>query len=185
MKRIIPVMLILCLLCGCADTDKPLASALALRSQAQQSPFTFDAKITADYGDELQTFTLQCAVATDGTVSFTVTQPSSISGITGNLRATGGELTFDDKALAFPMLADGEISPVSAPWIFVSTLRGGYIRSCGADGERLRLTIDDSYQDDALQLDIWLDGQQLPVYTEILWQGRRFLSMEISNFTFL
>ncbi len=38
----------------------------------------------------------------------------------------------------------------------MKTLRSGYITSAGMDGGRLRLTIDDSYEDDALHLDIWL-----------------------------
>lgn len=184
MKRMAALLVVLCLLSGCSGSDEPMEEALSLRAQTQGSAFTFDGIITADYGAEVQTFTLQCAASPDGSVTFTVTEPSSISGIKGSLSATGGALTFEDKVLAFPMLAEGELSPVSAPWIFVSTLRGGYIRACGRDGQQLRITVDDSYAQDALQVDIWLTGMQ-PVYAEILWQGRRFLSMEIQNFTFV
>ena len=47
----------------------------------------------------------------------------------------------------------------------------------------LHLTIDDSYEEDALQLDIWLDGQNLPVQSDILYDGRRILTVQVSNFT--
>jgi len=36
----------------------------------------------------------------------------TISGITGSLSQNGGKLTFDDKALAFDVMADGLVSPV-------------------------------------------------------------------------
>ena len=62
---------------------------------------------------------------------------------------------------------------------------GAVVTSCGGDGEYLRLAIDDSYEEDALHLDIWLGSEDLPVRGEVLWQGRRILSLEIKNFTFL
>ena len=83
------------------------------------------------------------------------------------------------------MLADGQLTPVAAPWVLTKTLRSGYLTSCGADGEYLRLAIDDSYEEDALHLDIWLGSEDLPVRGEVLWQGRRILSLQIKNFTFL
>lgn len=150
-----------------------------------QTGCSFQARITADYGETVRQFTLQCTAHTDGSVSFTVVEPESISAITGTLSKQAGELTFEGAALAFPLLADGELSPVSSPWLFVNTLRSGYLRSGGLDGGDIRLTIDDSYEEEALQLDIWLDAQELPKYVEILWQGRSILSMEVSDFTFV
>jgi hypothetical protein len=95
------------------------------------------------------------------------------------------DLMLFDKVIAFDLLADGQLSPVSAPWVFMKALRSGYLTSCGKEGEYLRLAVDDSYADDALHLDIWLGEGDLPVRAEILWQGSRVLSMEVGNFTFL
>jgi hypothetical protein len=47
----------------------------------------------------------------------------------------------------------------------------------------LRLTIDDSYEEDALKVDIWLDETDTPVRAEILYDGRRILTLIIKNFT--
>ena len=118
-------------------------------------------------------------------MTFTVQQPEAIAGITGTVSATGGKLTFDKEALAFEWMADGQITPVAAPWVLMHTLRSGYLTSCGREGEILRMAIDDSYADDALHLDIWLDEQDLPKYAEILWQGRRILSIKVKNFQFV
>ena len=55
--------------------------------------------------------------------------------------------------------------------------------SCTKEGEFLRLAIDDSYEADALHLDIWLGEQDMPVRADVLWQGRRLLSIAVKNFT--
>ena len=187
MKRILPVVLILCLLfCGCKGSDDGLIRALQLRSQLTQSNgCSFRAVVTADYGDKTFTFSLQCQSDKTGALSFSVIEPESIAGITGIVSGDGGKLTFDDKALAFPLIADGEVSPVSAPWLLVKTLLGGYISTCSDDGGFLVVSIDDSYEEDALQLDIWLNSEDLPVSSDILWQGRRVLSVQIEAFTIL
>ncbi len=157
---------------------------MAFRTKLLAGSATFDAAITADYGDKTYTFSADCVVDAQGELTFSVTEPQSIAGITGTVSAKGGKLTFDGHALAFELLADGQVTPVTGPWILMNTLRSGYLTSCGAEGEKLRLAIDDSYKDDALHLDIWLDGNDLPERGEILWQGRRILSIAVSNFKF-
>lgn len=178
MKRLFPIILCVCILFGCADNGA-MDRALALRGRIlQASKCEFSIVITADYGDALYSFTMDCEADEKGNVVFTITKPETIAGITGVITADGGNLTFDDVMLAIPMLTDDQITPVSAPWILMRTLRGGYITSC-ADG---RVTIDDSYADDALTLDILLDEQDLPSVAEIYWKDRRILTLEIEAF---
>ena len=74
----------------------------------------FQAEITADYGDTLSVFTLDCQASSQGDVTFQVLAPESIAGIAGTIQAGKGALTFDGTALFFPLLADGQLSPVSA-----------------------------------------------------------------------
>ncbi len=144
---------------------------------------SFEMEITADFGDATYSFGLQCEADKQGNVRFSVLTPETIAGITGIIDQTGGKLTFDDKALVFSLLADGEVSPVSAPWLVLKTLRSGYLSGAGSEGEYTRITAYDSYEIDALQVDIWLDGQGMPIQAETIWQGRRVLSMRIHNFT--
>lgn len=185
MKKLICALFTVVLLCGCADTEAQLDRAMELRAQLIASAVSFDAEITADYGDKSYTFTMKCASTTDGNVTFEVTKPSTIAGITGTVGADGGKLTFDDTALAFELMADGQFSPVAAPWVLMKTLRGGYLTSCTQEEDGLRVSIDDSYEEDALHLDIWLDGNDLPKYAEVYWQGRRLLAVTVSNFTYV
>lgn len=142
----------------------------------------FRAEITADYGDAIQEFTLQCEGRSDGTLGFEVLEPESIAGITGRFSGESGMLTFDDITLQFPLLADDQVTPVSAPWILLKTLLGGYLSACAMEEELLRLTVYDSYQEDALQMEIWLDGEDKPVQGEIYYGNRRILTLTIEEF---
>jgi hypothetical protein len=185
LKRIIPVLLILVLLAGCAGSGNTMDRVAALRSGILAKGAEFDAAITADYGDKTYTFGMHCRLEKQGKLSFAVTAPDSISGITGQLSAEGGKLTFDDIALQYGLMADGLLSPVSAPWILLTTLRSGYITSGCTEEGMIRLSINDSYEQDALRLDIWLDAANRPACADILHNGRRILSVNVENFEIL
>ncbi len=185
MKRIAILLLVMVLLCSCAGDAGQMDRAMALRGKIQQKEVSFDASITADYGDKVHTFAMQCHGDTMGNMKFTVTAPESIAGIAGTVAKGSGKLTFDDKILAFDILADDLISPVSGPWVLLETLRSGYLTSCSQEGGLLRVAIDDSYEENALHLEVWLNSEDIPQRCEIYWQGRRLLSMDVKNFTFL
>lgn len=175
--------LLLVFLTGCADASKEMERGMKLRSDLlKASACRFDAEITADYGDKVYTFSMNCQGDPLGNMTFTVTAPETIADITGSISDTGGKLTFDDTALQFDLMADDQVTPVSAPWILLKTLRSGYITSAGMEDDLLRLTIDDSYEDDALHLDIWLNDENQPTKAEILYDGRSILSLAVTNF---
>ena len=186
MKRIWCLALIFLLFSGCGDDSGEIAKAISLRQKLLSgNGCAFTAEVTADYGDALYRFSMEIQGDKQGNVVFTVKAPDSISGITGTVMDTGGHLTFDGTALAFATIADGQVTPVTAPWLFLKTLRSGYIVSCSEGDGLTYLQIDDSYSDRALHLDIWLDESNLPVRAEILWEGRRILTLEIRDFKIL
>ena len=74
---------------------------------------------------------------------------------------------------------------MSAGYLLVKTLRSGYLRGCGTRGDEIQVLIDDSYQEDALNLDIRLGEDHVPVSADILYKDRRFLSLEVKNFRIL
>ena len=185
MKRILAMVLAVVLLSGCGSADTEMKTAMELREMLLSTQScSFDTEINADFGDKLYSFSMKCEFDRDGSMTFTVIAPETIAGITGSVSYAGGKLTFDKSALAFSLLADGEVSPVSAPWLVMKALRGGYLTACGAEGDLLRLTIDDSYEEDAMQSDIWIKGHT-PQYAEVVWQGRRILTLSIENFQLL
>ncbi len=186
MKRLVAIFLCLLVLTGCGNSGSDISSAMDLRQKLTKAKgCEFDCVITADYTDVVYTFSLHCTFDEHGGLTFRVTEPETISGITGVIDSKGGKLTFDDQALVFQLMADGYISPVSAPWVFMKTLRSGYIHACGKNGEGTRMILHDSYEENPLQIDVWTDGQNNPTHSEILWQGRRILSLDVSNFQYL
>ena len=185
MKRLWALLTLMVFLCGCASENTELNRVLSFREKLLSDCCSFTAEITADYGDQLYSFSVGCTADANGEVSFVVIAPESISGMSGKLKGDSGFLTFDDQVLAFPLLADGEVSPVSAPWLLIKTLRNGYISSAGKDGENIQVAMNDSYEEDALQVDIWLNEEDIPICADIMWQGRRVLSMTIKDFAFV
>lgn len=182
MKRIFILLLVLVLLSGCGENGEVMERVLSIRSRVDKGNCCFQAVITADYGDVLYTFTLDCVYEPAGKLSFSVIAPESIAGITGTVSGSGGTLTFDDAVLAFSLLADGQLSPVSAPWVILKALHSGYLTSCGMEQNLIRATIRDSYADNALITDIWISMENIPVRGEILWENRRIVTVEIKNF---
>ena len=186
MKRVwAAVLLAAILLCGCTGATDHSQAGMGLRQKLLDSKgCEFVGVVTADFGDTQYSFTLDCRAETDGTVHFTVKAPEEIAGITGFVDRQSGKLTFDDTVLTFPLLAQGEIPPVCAPWLFYKALTGGYLRAAGEDSDGLRLSIDDSFQGESLTAEVWLsDG--LPIWAEILWQGRKLLTLDIQQFRIL
>lgn len=185
MKRLLAVVILLLTLNGCSLMESEMDKAMELRNRLLSSGCTFDVTITADYTKKVYTFGMKCDADPNGTMTFQVMAPDTISGITGKISDEGGKLTFDDQALLFETIADGQITPVSAPWLLIRTLRSGYIKACGGYDSGIYIQIDDSYENDAMHLEIWTDENNLPEQAEIQWQGRRILSMAVENFTIL
>ena len=177
------MLLLLLFLPACGHQDNCLQQGLQLRQQLLENAYSFVADITANYGDKTYTFAVGCTAEPNGDIHFIVISPESIAGISGKLANGDGFLTFDETVLAFPMLADGEVSPVSAPWLLVKTLRSGYLTSAGKDGSETVLTIHDSYENESLHLDIWLNDEGYPRYADVLWQGRNVLSITVKDFS--
>ena len=174
------------LFCGCQKTDSDISRALMLRNKLVASNgCSFQAEIVADYGEDIYTFTLECEFNQLGDMTFRVNEPDVIHGIQGEVSENTGKLTFDDKVVAFQTMADGQLTPVIAPWLFIKTLRNGYINGCSNTDEGLFISVDDSFEENALHLNIWIDDTLMPQKGEIYWQGRRVLTIFVEFFTFL
>lgn len=185
MKRVCVCLILCCLLIGCGQ-NIGLEKSLMLREEISKGKgFRFQCTITADYVDSFRTFQLDCTVNSDGDVMFTVISPDSISGISGIVDGHEGKLTFDSHILSFPLLADGLLSPVSMPWIVIEALRGGYIRSSAEEDPLIKVTFDDTFSGQTLQVAAWIQGDLKLDHCEIIWEGRRILSMTVESFVWL
>ena len=177
------LLLLVVFLVGCSARDPAMEAALELRSRCLAAKqVQFRAQISADYIDRIEFFSLECIHNADGTMSFRVLGPVDIEGIGGTVSGTEGTVEFDDTVLAFPLLAEGRLSPLSGPWVLMKAICTGNILAAGQEGELVHLTIDDSYADKALTVDLWLDGGMV-CEAEIAWEGLRYLTMTVEEFS--
>lgn len=183
--RLAAIICVAFLLSGCKGSGDSLDRAVALRNRIlQEDGCCFSATVTADYGEQIYVFKMDCQADREGDLTFTVTEPATIAGITGKVTGSGGAITFDDKVLAFQTIADGLVTPVSAPWLFVKTLRSGYLKDAAETEQGFEISIDDSYAEESLQLRIRTVGNS-PASAEIFWQSRRILTLHVENFSYL
>ena len=76
-------VLLIAVLPGCKTGHDALERGMQLRSRLVSSNgYTFDTQITADFGDKLYTFEMNCRADSAGDLTFTVTAPETIAGIT-------------------------------------------------------------------------------------------------------
>lgn len=184
MKLLAGILIICCVFTGCSPKEQDLDAVMELRQKIlHANSCRFDATISAFYDESVYIYDLTCESDQDGNLQFTVISPESIAGITGTLSANEAALTFDDTILTFPQMADGRVSPVTGVWIFLNTLRSGYLSACGRNADGLILSIDDSYESDPLHLEIQTDHQAIPIGAEIYYNQQRVLLIQIRNFT--
>lgn len=185
MKLVCCLLGLMVCLSGCSTENREIQEAMEVRDALLSAQgCSFQAAVTADYGDSVSGFSMDCQADAAGNLSFEITEPDSISGIRGRISDSGGSIDFEDQALYFPLLTDDLLTPASAPWIFLKTLRSGYLTSACTEEGLLHITVDDSFAEDALMLDIWLmDGT--PVRADILCDSKRILSVEVENFRIL
>ena len=186
MKRFVILLLLSTLLVGCAVSPDPVKEGMNLRQRIlNSSGCEFDAVIIASYSDCSYTFTLDCMTDASGDLTFTVKDPESISGISGTVTSAGGDLRFDDTVLGFDPVADGLLSPVGTPWLFMKVLRGGYLHAVQEEESGLCLILDDTYRSEDVRAEIMVNTDLVPTQCEIYWKGKRYLSMDVRNFVFL
>ena len=105
--KLAALLCVVLLLCGCRKTDDSLNKALSIRNKLQEgNGCSFSASIQADYGEKIYVFRMDCRTDQAGNLTFSVTEPTTLYGITGKVSTAGGAITFDDKILAFPTISE-------------------------------------------------------------------------------
>ena len=176
------LLLIVFTMTGCAGhTPKTGQQALDFRTALmEQGGCSFTAQITADYGSRVYSFTVDCVNEKDRT-QIQVLEPESIADIRATVSADGTKLAFDGAELDFGKLANGHVSPITAPWLIHHCWIGEYIAWSGNDGDLERVTYLSGYDEEELTVDTWFsDG--IPIRSEVVYDGVRCLVLELSDF---
>lgn len=180
-KKLILVLSCVFLLTGCDKTQIPMQHALDFRTTlAEADGCSYTAAVTAGYDDRTYDFTLSCQYDAQVT-NLEVLEPASIAGITASVSGDGAELAFDGALLDFGQMANGYVAPIAAPWLLCQCWAEEYIAYAGRDAELERVTYLRGYNDAELTVDTWFsDG--IPVHAEVIWDGKRCLTVELSEF---
>jgi hypothetical protein len=176
------LMIPLLLLPGCGEREETMQDSLDAFRQAVTlaEHISFQAALTADYGDTVQSYTL--AVDYDGQETvMEVLEPTLLAGV--QARAKGGEssIAYDNVLLAAGALDAQGLTPVSAVPAMLTAMASGYVELLWWEDGYIAARL---YVGDDCACTLWLEPDTLtPVHGEIISGGRRVLSCELTDWT--
>lgn len=162
-----------------------MQNAMALRTALLERGCSFTAEISAHLDDGTAEFTLDCTCAPDGTASLCVTDPDSVAGITATVQPGARTASFNDVALDFGLLADGQLAPLAIPQLLYSCWTQEYLREAGKDGERISAVYLSGWGDRELTVEQWLEADGTPVHADLWFGTRNAAEVQIRDFAFL
>lgn len=177
------VILLLCIFCTACSNEKNLSSAIDFRTKLAQKGCSFTADVTADFGQTVEHFVLDCKSDENAVLSFTVKEPQTLSGITATVSEDGAKITYDGMAMDFGLLANGNVIPAAAPAIVVTCWQKEYISASGQEESLQRVTYEKNFDKNRLIVDTWYE-KNLPICAEICYNDQRIIKIAISNFSF-
>lgn len=178
-------LVVLCLfLCGCSEKKSAVSPAVEFRAQlVQAGGCSYIAQICADFGENVETFTVSCRSLADGTTELTILQPESLEGLTATVTQKGGSINYDGMAADFGLMADDSLAPAAAPALMVACWSSEYIAYGGAEEGRYRAGYEKGFDEAVLKVDTWFENH-LPIYAEVCYNDMRILRLTITEFQF-
>ena len=170
------------MLCGCSGENRAMKTAMELRTKLLERGCRFAAEIEAHLDDGTAQFSVDCACAPDGSVTLEVTAPESISGITATVEPGAENARFDDVALDFGLLADGQLAPMVIPQILFGAWTQAYIREAGADGDSWNAVYLSGWGDRELTVEQWLTKEGVPTYADLWFGNQNAANVKLSEF---
>ena len=67
----------------------------------------------------------------------------------------------------------------------MKALRSGYIDSSGENESGYLILLNDSYEESPLYIELYTDQDCVPQRADMMWQGRRILSLDVKTFACL
>lgn len=182
MKKYLALLLAVTLTgCGSFTPEPDPVLELCRRIRTESAGFT--ARVSADYIDTREVFTVACRWDPEGKLTFSVEDPAELAGIRGEISAPEEKVVFSEEILALPLLAGGKLPPAGGPYVLMKTLCTGKPVSAVREGNTEHMTFRESCGGEVLETEFYLrDG--VPAAGEISWRGQRQLTLEISGFAF-
>ncbi len=171
------------MLCACngqRDFD-PAQQALAFRQDVMQNVCSFEAELSADFGDTVCQFALSCVHTPGSGTEMIITAPETLAGLTASASEEGAKLVFEGTEAAFGTLAGLGLSPMTAPELLAQGWENGYIQYTGLEDGLLHVTYLCGYDEDEYRADTWFqDGA--PVRAELSCDGQMAVQIDVTDF---
>ena len=178
MKRVLPFVLCLILLCGCADDGKSqFLEFVNVVSSAEN--ISFSAKVSAQYSDKTAQFTLGYEQTADG-ASVSVIEPEMLRGIKANVTGKNLSLEYDGAMLDIGTLDDAVLSPMSSLPLIVQAMRNGHLEISWVEDDMLAARIIPA---DDYVVTLWSDSSLTPRSAEISYKENTVVLVEISDWS--
>lgn len=186
MKRTLWIVLFICFFisaCSGQTSDSGLQRALDFRTALMASAgCAYEARVLADYGERVYDFNLQCEYIPDREAKLTVISPDIISGISAVISSDGTNVEFDGASLDFGEMANGNVAPMTVPFLLGRAWSSEYIHSVGQDGDYILVSYLMGYGDREIVVETWLADDGTPVRCDISHAGTRCITVSISDF---
>lgn len=175
----------LLVLAGCsASQDDAVQEALNFRtSLLAAESCTFSADVTADYGERVGNFNLDCTYApATNEAELTVTAPEAIAGISASVDGEAADVTFEDVSLELGTLAGGQVAPLQLPQLLGDAWTYGYVESQSEEGDGYLVTYRCGYDQEERLVFTRFDSEMTPLQAEIYCDGVCVLTAALSGF---
>lgn len=174
-KLLIPLMISLTMLCGCASSAQESFISFA-REVSEASYIHFTAEVQTELNGSTSDFTL-AYTQNDGDAEIEVIKPEMIAGIKARLKDGSARLEYDGAILDLGE-SGGGISPMSALPILASAIRGSHVELSWTENDLLAARLIPS---DDMAVTLWLDGELIPQNAEISCDGRTVVYITIHD----
>ena len=181
LKIAVPMMLLL-LLCACGAANTTAQTPVRFRTaltEAGACQFALD--LTANYGDSIRQFTLDCQGQPGGETRLTILDPEIAQGITATVSGADANVSYDEAMLGVADFPTRPISPMATPYLLVTAWTEGYINALGKEGDLEEVHYLLGYGGRQVDVTTWFQ-EELPVRAELTDGQQVLVSCEIRDF---
>lgn len=175
-KKMLPLMISLVLLCGCADTGEESFDQFA-RSVAEADCVSFSADVRAEYSDKTAEFTLRYAQSADS-AEVEISEPETVAGIKARVTGDALSLEYDGAILDIGSFGDTELSPMSALPLLVRSMTDAHIDITWREDDMIAARLVPS---DDMLVTLWLSNELVPLNAEISYKEQTVIFIEIND----
>ena len=175
-KKLLPLMISLVLLCGCADNGEESFDEFA-GGVAEADTVSFSADVRAEYSDKTSEFTLRYAQSAES-AEVEITEPETVAGIKARITGDALSLEYDGAILDIGSFGDTELSPMSALPLLVRSITDAHVDITWREDDMIAARLVPS---DDMLVTLWISNDLVPLNAEISYCEQTVIFIEIND----